>query len=188
MPRAGTVRLRLPPAAGYTVHAREVEEATLLGAVVPIDEGLGPEILLAAGETRIFSLTVERVAAVGLGVRAGADVVETVLLDAGGRCLGEGVVQMHELEPGDYLLTLTLPATAPPVRARAVVVGLEPPGPSHRRRWYASTSAWQRRGASNHDAGRKVGVDCPRTGRRRCVWRCVCNPTNGFRTKGSERT
>ncbi|MCP4657565.1 MAG: hypothetical protein GY856_19340, partial [bacterium] len=97
-------------------------------AVMPIGEGLGPEILLATGESRIFSFTVEHSATVGVGVRADADVVETVLLDAEGRRLGEGVVQMHELASGDYLLSLTLPATAPPVRARPVVVGLEPPG------------------------------------------------------------
>jgi len=121
----GSVRLGLRALGTETLDGA-VELTT--SRVVPISEGLGPEILLAAGETRIFSFTVERAAAVGVGVRAGADVVETVLLDAGGRRLGEGVVQMHDLDPGPYLLTLTLPATAPPVRVRPVVVGLEPPG------------------------------------------------------------
>ncbi len=95
--------------------------------VAEVGEGLGPEVLLAAGETRLFAFTVERSGEVGVGVRAEADVVETRLLDAGGGELGRGVVQLHDLTPGRYLLALRLPADAAPVRARPAVAGLERP-------------------------------------------------------------
>jgi hypothetical protein len=95
--------------------------------VIAVGEGLGPEILLAAGETRLFSFRVAKAGSVGLGVRADADVVETVLLDASGRPLGRGVVQMHHLEPGDYLLQIHSPAGAEPLGARPIVIGLERP-------------------------------------------------------------
>lgn len=97
--------------------------------VTEIGEGLGPEVLLAAGEARFFGFTVggEETGRVGLGVRADADAVDTVLLDESGNSIGRGVVQMHELAPGPYLLQLRLPPDAAPIKARPVVVGLERP-------------------------------------------------------------
>ncbi len=103
-----------------------------LGEIVAIGEGLGPAVVLGAGETRLFTFTVTRPGPVGIGVAAEADLVETTLLDGLGRPLGRGpdpqVVQLHDLQPGRYLLALALPADAPPVRARAALAGVEPPG------------------------------------------------------------
>jgi hypothetical protein len=98
--------------------------------VVPLSEGLGPEILLGPGEQRFAAFTVERAGPVGVAVRADAEVVNLRLLDARGRPLPgsrDGVLHMTDLTPGRYLMALSLPADHRPVRVRPVVVGLEPP-------------------------------------------------------------
>jgi len=122
------------PGGPAEVTIRAIAGATLHGAaevtttpVVPIGEGLGPEVLLGPGQSRLFSFTVAHAGAVGLGVRADADRVEMALLSSAGQPLGRGSMQMPSLEPGAYLLALSAPADAAPVRARPAVVGLVPP-------------------------------------------------------------
>jgi len=105
---SGSVRLSLTPA-------------------VAIGEGLGPRSLLGAGAARLFRFTVKRAGPVGIGVQASSDVVTSVLMDADGRVLGEGVVQMPTLDPGEYMLAVRVPPDSPPVRIRPVVAGTEPP-------------------------------------------------------------
>src|SRR5437867_401438 len=56
--------------------------------VMKIGEGLGPERLLPAGGTALFSFTVTREGPVGVGVRASPDVVSATLLDAHGKQIG----------------------------------------------------------------------------------------------------
>jgi hypothetical protein len=96
--------------------------------VVPISEGLGPEVLLAPGDSRLFSFEVKREGPVGIGVRASSDVVETELLSGSGKSLGKGTVQKFDLKPGIYLLAMRAPAQGTPVRAQPAVVGIVPPG------------------------------------------------------------
>jgi hypothetical protein len=96
--------------------------------VTSIGEGLGPEVLLAPGDARLFSFEVKQPGLVGIGVRASADVVESELLSSSGKSLGKGTVQKANLQPGVYLLSIKAPAQGEPVRARAAVVGIVPPG------------------------------------------------------------
>ena len=110
--------------AGGTLHGSAEVSTT---PVVPVKEGLGPEVLLGPGQSRLFSFEVEHAGPIGLGVRADADRVDVTLLSGTGRVLGRGSMQMPTLEPGAYLLSLSSPADAPPVRARPAVVGLVPP-------------------------------------------------------------
>ncbi|MCU0240933.1 MAG: hypothetical protein MUF51_00760, partial [Vicinamibacteria bacterium] len=131
--RGGTFDAYLP-AGGSLLTLRALNNAQLSGtlelsatAVTPIDEGGSAEVLLAAGSARIFSFTVERKGAVGLGVRASADVVETILMNASGREIARGTNQMLTLDPGTYLLALRLPADTAPVTASPKVVGLKLP-------------------------------------------------------------
>ena len=93
----------------------------------PIGEGLGPESLLPPGGSRLFSFEVTRKGPVGIGVRASADVVDATLLSAQGERLGSGVVQLAQLEPGAYLLSLHVPEDVAPVRARPALAGLALP-------------------------------------------------------------
>jgi hypothetical protein len=118
--------------------------------VTPIREGLGPEILLPAGATRYFSFHVAARRPVGWGAGAAAEGVSCRLLHGDGRTVAArpippatpapltaatpaplaalaDMLQLAELEPGDYLLALTAPADAAPLRVRPVVVGLELP-------------------------------------------------------------
>lgn len=137
---SGGSHLALLPAGPVEVGLRGLAGAPLTGAlevtatdVVTISEGLGPEVLLPPGAGRGFRFTVPAGPAtlVGVAVRSSSPHADCVLLDAKGRPLGEGVAQMHELEPGDYLLLVRLPASSGPARIRPAVVGLEypPSGP-----------------------------------------------------------
>jgi len=96
--------------------------------VTKIGEGLGPERLLPAGGTALFSFTVTREGPVGIGVRVSPDVVSCTLLDAQGKRLGSGVVQMPTLKPGTYVLELRTPAEGGPVAVQPALAGIELPG------------------------------------------------------------
>ena len=122
---AGESRLGLRSLAGAQLSGvAEITETP----VTSIGEGLGPEVLLPAGGSRWFSFHVERKGPVGVGAHASSDVVEIELYDRGGHRLEakaeSGVVRMPELAPGDYLLALSSPAAAAPVKARPAVAGL----------------------------------------------------------------
>jgi hypothetical protein len=94
---------------------------------VTIGEGLGPEVLVAPGETRVFAFDVHVESDVGIGVNASADRVEAVLMTSRGERVGHGLVQMQHLSPGSYLLALRLPKDASPVRARPALAGIDAP-------------------------------------------------------------
>jgi hypothetical protein len=94
---------------------------------IPIGEGLGPEIILPAGGSQVFSFKVKRKGPVGIGVRSEADTIETILLDSMGKKITTGVISMPVLEPGNYILILKAPADSPPLRARPALAGVEPP-------------------------------------------------------------
>lgn len=93
---------------------------------LPAGEGLGPELLLPPGGAAMVRFTVTQAGPVGLGLRGAG--VRFALYAQDGAPLGvEGAAAMPTLAPGEYLLRLDLPADAPPTRARAALVGLEPP-------------------------------------------------------------
>ncbi|MEM8964292.1 MAG: hypothetical protein AAGD38_22595, partial [Acidobacteriota bacterium] len=122
---AGDAELRLWPVGVPSLDGVPLTMST--NPVIEIGEGLGPEVLLTADDSRDFVFSVTTTGTVGIGVRADNDVVSTQLRDADGRVLGAGAVHMHDLEPGSYILSLRLDRDARPTRARPVVVGLEPP-------------------------------------------------------------
>jgi hypothetical protein len=95
--------------------------------VTPIGEGLGPEVLLAPGDSRLFSFEVKQQGPVGVGVRASSDVIESELITEHGQSLGKGTIKKYDLKPGVYLLALRAPAQGQPVRAKPAVVGIVPP-------------------------------------------------------------
>jgi hypothetical protein len=96
-------------------------------AITPVEEGLGHELLLAPGSTQIFSFAVTRRGPAGIGVRASSDLVDAAILDARGRVVGRGLVQMPDLEPGVYLLALSAPPSGPPLEVRPALAGISPP-------------------------------------------------------------
>ena len=122
---AGTAQLCLRAVGGGTLSATAEFTASKVTAV---SEGLGPEVLLAPGDSRLFSFEVKQAGMVGVGVHASSDVIESELLSSNGKSLGKGTVQKFDLKPGIYLLALQAPAQGVPVRAQAAVVGIVPPG------------------------------------------------------------
>jgi hypothetical protein len=96
-------------------------------AITAIGEGLGPEVLLGPGSGRAFVFSVAEAGPVGVGARADPDRLDCRLLAADGRVVGDGIVQMHELEAGGYLLLLKAPGDGGPVLAQPAVVGIERP-------------------------------------------------------------
>ena len=122
------------PAADADIDLRGIAGAPLWGQLslsysgaVPLQEGLGPEVMLAAGGTRLYSFTVARDDLVGFGVRASGDHVQATLYDATGRRLVSGLVAMTTLQPGEYLLAVHVPPGETPVRLQPALAGVSPP-------------------------------------------------------------
>lgn len=136
------------PAGKSLIALRALAGEDLTGTVTmvaeplrPLAEGLGEESLLAPGDSRGYSFRVARPATVGVGVRADQGEVETLLFEAGGRYLGQGVVQWRTFTAGDYVLVVTAPTEGRPARIRPALVGASPPGsgppPEEARRFLA---------------------------------------------------
>ncbi len=121
---AGDADLLLQSAADGPLTG-SVELATT--EVLPIGEGLGPRLTLGPGASRLFGFQVAQPTAVGVGVRAAIDIADCRLLDAAGHELGRGVVQMHDLAVGAYVLAVSVPADAPTLDLQPAVVGLAKP-------------------------------------------------------------
>jgi hypothetical protein len=127
--------INLPAPAGLSrLLLRAVGADSLSGAAtvmatpaIQLTNGSGPEVLLAPGSARLFAFELKQPATIGIGVRASSDVVRSVLYDAHGSILAQGVVQMPTLEPGRYYLTVEMPADSAPVRVQPIVIGLNPP-------------------------------------------------------------
>jgi hypothetical protein len=99
----------------------------MMTAVTPLHEGPGPGVLLAPGSARLFSFEIKQRRAIGIGVRASADVVRSVLYNERGVAQSEGVVQMPTLDPGRYYVAIDLPADSAPVKAQPIILGLKEP-------------------------------------------------------------
>jgi len=91
-------------------------------------DGIGEERMLAPGASRLYRIHLDAPRSIGVGVKSSVDTVGCTLLNATGAELGRGLLQMHELPAGDYLLRVEAPADGSTVAVRAVVVGLHPPG------------------------------------------------------------
>jgi hypothetical protein len=95
--------------------------------VARIGEGLGEARAVAPGATALFGFEVSRAGPVGVGVRSEPDRATVRLLDASGKQLGEGVAQLHRLEPGRYLVEARIPANGRTTTIRPAVIGISPP-------------------------------------------------------------
>jgi len=95
---------------------------------LPIKDGLGPKLRLPPGQSRLFSFSLPEERAIGVGVRASVDIANCRLFSAAGEELGSGLVQMHTLKPGTYLLAVDVPADGVAVDIEPALVGATPPG------------------------------------------------------------
>ncbi len=101
-------------------------EASLLD-IAPINEGLGPKVRLNPGESRLYSFTVKDERDIGVGVRGAADSAHCRVLDAEGKEVGSGVVQMLHLKAGTYLLAVDAPAEGNAIEVQPALVGIAAP-------------------------------------------------------------
>jgi len=120
----GTAELRLRAFSGESMSGRVDITAS---AVIPTDEGLGPEVLLPPGSARLFSFNVKQESTVGAGVKADSDSINMEILNSSGQVMGKGSAQMLHVKPGTYLMKLQAPDSRVPVRARPALVGLRTP-------------------------------------------------------------
>jgi hypothetical protein len=121
---AGPSELRL-----YSPHDGPLAGSLELTAtpVVRIGEGLGEARAVAPGATALFGFEVSRAGPVGVGIRSEPDRATVRLLDASGKQLGEGVAQLHRLDPGRYLVEARIPANGRTTTIRPAVIGISPP-------------------------------------------------------------
>ncbi len=124
----------LAPAGASRLVLRAVGADSLSGVatvmateVTKLNEGAGPEVLLAPGSARLFSFEIGQRTPVGIGIRASSDIVRSTLYDASSTVQAQGVVQMPTLQPGRYYLSIETPADTAPVLVQPIVFGLSKP-------------------------------------------------------------
>jgi hypothetical protein len=88
---------------------------------------LGPKVRLTPGESRLYSFTVKDERDIGVGVRGATDSAHCRVLDAEGKPVGNGVVQMLHLKAGTYLLAVDAPAEGNAIEVQPALVGVAAP-------------------------------------------------------------
>ena len=134
-PNGGHLEFCLPfVPEGSRITLRAIGTQQLAGSIksyateiLALEDGMGPEFRLGPGDSRLFRFTLWDDRAIGIGVSGSADIANCRLLDSGGRTVGTGVVQMHNLTKGEYFLSVDLPDGAASVELRPVLVGLKKP-------------------------------------------------------------
>jgi uncharacterized protein len=119
-----TADLEIEPAGGGVLSGT-VRFDTV--APTPIIDGLGPKFRVPPGQSRLFSFTLTEKRAIGVGVRASIDIASCRLLTAAGEEIGRGLIHMHDLAPGGYLLAVDVPADGVAVDIEPALVGLTLP-------------------------------------------------------------
>jgi uncharacterized protein len=132
----GGLLARYLPAGRTLIELQSAADGDLAGdaefvetSVTPIDEGLGAAVQLGAGETRLYGFTLTKPQTIGVGLRASVDIAQCRLLDASGKTLGSGIVQLHKLPAGTFVLAVEVPAGASPIEIRPALVGVHEPDP-----------------------------------------------------------
>lgn len=124
------LNLILPADVAGDLEIRPAGTAALSGTaqldaipLLPITEGLGPKLRLAPGQSRAFSFTLPKDRTIGVGVRASVDVATCRLLTAAGEEIGRGLVHMHTLKAGIYVLAVDAPSDGPAIDIEPALVG-----------------------------------------------------------------
>lgn len=133
-PDAVNLPLYLPPGAttllfdGLTGSAAGGQVELHRLAVESLTTRFSAKRLLAPGASRLFHFHLSQARTIGVGVKGSVDLVDCTLLNGAGKEVGRGLLQMHHLAAGDYLLRVEAPPAGDTVEVQAVVVGLHPPG------------------------------------------------------------
>ena len=119
-------------AVGMTVEPAGVAALSGMAHFTAIDltqigEGIGPKRRLAPGQSRAFRFTLTDTRTIGVGVRASVDIATCRLLKEDGTEIGRGLVHMHELKAGNYVLVVDAPVDGPAIDIEPALVGSELP-------------------------------------------------------------
>jgi hypothetical protein len=124
--------VRVMPPGSHLVLVRGFGAASLQGnlsvtaePLLSLDEGVGAEAIVAAGDVRTFRFAVAGDGAVGVGLQTPADTLSCTLLDEKQETVGAGCHQFHRLQRGTYFLRVQAPSEGPPRRFKPVVFGLK---------------------------------------------------------------
>ena len=124
--------LFLPPGANRllleSTSSQDMKGLLYLAEVtpVPLQEGLGNQVALQPGDSRVYHFSLTQSQEIGIGVQASMDVAQAYLINQQGQLLGKGVSQKHSLPQGLYYLMVELPAkVSAGVELRPAIVGIE---------------------------------------------------------------
>lgn len=96
-------------------------------AIDKLKEGLSEKRMLAPGDARFYHIHIDQERTVGIGAKASLDTVNCTLFDKRGVELGRGLLQMHTLKAGDYLLRVEAPDDGEAVEVQGALVGVTLP-------------------------------------------------------------
>ncbi|MBN1757154.1 MAG: hypothetical protein JW863_02485 [Chitinispirillaceae bacterium] len=86
-----------------------------------------PEVLLAAGESRIFNFVLDKKSTIGIGLATDNEVIMASLLDNQLRKIHSGQQQYLELDKGEYFLHLSIPRNERPAQCTVRLAGQDVP-------------------------------------------------------------
>ena len=97
--------------------------------IIPINGSMSEKTCLGPGSEVLYVLNLTESQEIGIGIRTSSLAVSAKLQDEQGVTLGSGLIQMHKLAAGNYLIALELPQDAETAEVHVVITGLNPPGP-----------------------------------------------------------
>lgn len=114
------------------IHLHPAGQGSLAGfarllttQITVIGEGAGPSFRLEPGGTRLFSFFLKSDRTIGIGIRSTDDTAGCRLLDSSGSLIGTGMVQMHQLKQGEYLIAVEIPSGGTSAVVQPVITGIE---------------------------------------------------------------
>jgi hypothetical protein len=119
----------------YTIGLRglgttSLQNTRLLATFAPLSlltEKEPPELLLAAGESRMLKFTLPEKRTIGIGLDTDNEVITTSLLDNTLSSIRSGQQQFMELDKGEYYLHLSIPSGERPAHCTVRLVGQDIP-------------------------------------------------------------
>ena len=80
---------------------------------------------LAAGDSVLYSFSIDSDRKVGIGIKASPDQAEAQLMDSSGTLVGTGSTQFQSLKAGRYLLQVSAPADGTSLEVTPLIIGLQ---------------------------------------------------------------
>jgi hypothetical protein len=92
----------------------------------PAVDGLSDPVTVSPGDAALFAFDLARPTRIGLAIKAEPDDATLALLDSAGHELATGAALLRDLPTGHYILSASVPHTAPTTVLRAAILGIKP--------------------------------------------------------------